>query len=614
MQQPPARMTFKFDGSHPREVRVEHNTPTKAEALSDKDETRPEAFSASASSGAAKSSAPRGFSRRTQREEPAAGGGYRLPGKGAQLAGERSPLSAADRGGGAESRNLDARTDPYTDLRDAPYANPQQAGSNAHGGQQAGPSGASPQPRRRNGSDARRSVGSDAGQAAYSAAPSRPNTKPANNPKPVRGFKSEARRDSRQSPYQDDIQALEDMIRGTEQPQTRNVTGFSRTPAPAVYTPPIDDDSHREGVDGRREHSGRRRRAESHGEMIETRREDDRDDLAYGNTPADRSFQAAGGADESGEPPGYMIRSRRGPSWLRILLSVAGAIVTGALFGYIVLALFTGEPLLPAGGADAPAAAGASAPAAKPAAGTSIVDAQGQKDAPSAPASPSSGASAEGGNGAANQTNQAKEANISASVSYLLQYGVFQSEASMNDAVQELAAQGIAAATDTTEGYRVYAGIAATKAEADALAAALTDSELYVKALNNEALKLPQTDVAVSWTNYIETSDALGRLLGNTSAGLLAQGGLKPVGERASADTKAALKAWEQAAAGLEKWAGSHQSEAASLAAELKAAAEQMSAYEAKPAASKLRAVQTSAMKAALIAAGLRDWLGMDGD
>ena len=55
-------------------------------------------------------------------------------------------------------------------------------------------------------------------------------------------------------------------------------------------------------------------------------------------------------------PPVRRIKSgvkkgvqRRGPSWTMVLLSVAGAVATGALFGYIALTLFAGESVLPAG-------------------------------------------------------------------------------------------------------------------------------------------------------------------------------------------------------------------------------------------------------------------------
>ena len=38
---------------------------------------------------------------------------------------------------------------------------------------------------------------------------------------------------------------------------------------------------------------------------------------------------------------------RRGPSWTMVLLSVAGAVATGALFGYIALTLFAEKVCCP---------------------------------------------------------------------------------------------------------------------------------------------------------------------------------------------------------------------------------------------------------------------------
>lgn len=318
-------------------------------------------------------------------------------------------------------------------------------------------------------------------------------------------------------------------------------------------------------------------------------------------------------ADEHWIDGGNTQRYRGGPSWMRIIASVAAAIVTGAIFGYIVLALFTGEPILPSGGAADPASAGL-----KPAASGAAAASDGTKADPAAsgqaPTGKPDGTDPAGAAQPDKAASAAGDAQVPASVSYLLQYGVFQSEASMNEAVQALASQGIAAATDTTDGFRVYAGIAAGKAEAEKLAAALTDEELYAKALDNRALSLPQTPAAVSWAAFLEESDALGRLLAGTSAGLLAEGGSPPPSQQAAADMQAALKRWNAAKTDMATWSGSRSEPAGALAAQLGAASEQWAAYGKEPSAARLRAVQTSAMKAALIARQLREELGEDGD
>jgi len=298
-------------------------------------------------------------------------------------------------------------------------------------------------------------------------------------------------------------------------------------------------------------------------------------------------------------------------------MSVAGAIVTGAIFGYIVLALFTGEPLLPAGAGSSAdptsSAQTAGAVVASPATGKPAASNTASQTA-QASAGVQTGAGTDGAGHSSPDAGTAGDANVPASVSYLLQYGVFQSEASMRDAVKELQSQGIAAAADTSDGFRVYAGIATTKADADKLAASLTDAELYAKALDNAALSLPKTPAAVSWADYLEESDSLGRLLAGQSASLLAQGGKKSFSKEAAGDLQAALLRWNASAADMAKWSGSRSEPAAALAVQLKTASEQMDGYASSPSAAKLSAVQTAVMKAALIARGLRAELGEDGD
>lgn len=463
-----------------------------------------------------------------------------------------------------------------------------------------------------------------------------------------------APREIAQNLYHDDVQALEDMIRGADPTRTRR----AEAPRPATLrggdsnrrsSPDVDLGRESRGSDKRRhERAADRtslpaparaagfRKPNAPGEPGHAQWEDRFDgplspaakrskpasyDTAYPVVPpedVDRPLDFAGpeldlpddGDDRWGEP-GYKRRHRSGPSWPRIFVSVAGAIVTGAIFGYIVLALFTGEPLLPSGGDADPSSSAQTA-------GTTVASPSPGKPTASQTAQASAGVQAGAGTEGAGHSSPASgtvgDAKVTASVSYLLQYGVFQSEASMRDAVKELESQGIAAASDTSDGYRVYAGIATTKADADKLAATLTDAELYAKALDNAALSLPQTPAAVSWADYLEESDSLGRLLAGQSAALLAQGGTKPLGEKAAGDVQAALLRWNASATDMAKWSGSRSEPAAALAAQLKTASEQMDGYASSPSPAKLRAVQTAAMKAALIAHGLRAELGEDGD
>ncbi|MEK0314402.1 SPOR domain-containing protein [Cohnella sp. 56] len=616
--QPPARMTFKFDGNLPREVRSTDNAPHLENQSSG---------TATDGRGAATVSAdkhtvfrPRGFSQKPDRAAVGAvAGGYRLPGKSAHLAGERPvPAPAGKRDGYANSHAgaPDARNSwqsPYQD--DVEALEDMIRGTDGTGTGRVQPDKTIRADRKARGTAYDPETGAEvqrAGRPAASRAARQ--TAPADAPPaPERIAAPAAPQMAAPAPLL--TAAPRNRAPRTAAPAER-VAGFRKSTGGYPPAAPAPRD--------RRElpEYGAGRDAAPFSDAYPS--EDVYDDYGeYGHYGRDddmgnRARPGAEAADDDSFGHGYETRRRGGPSWLRIFLSVAGAIVTGALFGYIVLALFTGEPLLPVGGGDDPTSSAAvqaggsiaPSPAASPA---------GAGGAPSTAGAAKATATAATKEGAAKEpqggtTDTVRDAKVPSSVSYLLQYGVFQNGDSMNEAVKELAAQGIAAATDTSDGFRVYAGIAATKADAEQLAAVLTDSELYVKALDNRALDLPQTAAAVSWAAYLEASDGLGRLLGGESAKLLAQGGRKPLGEQAAADIKSAQRQWEQSTAGMDGWSGSRRDAAATLAAELKSSAEQISGYKSEPSPAKLRAAQTSAMKAALIARTLREELGEDGD
>ncbi|SFB40268.1 Sporulation related domain-containing protein [Cohnella sp. OV330] len=585
--QPPSRMTFKFDGNLPREVRndsaVRQDSALQASGQG--------SANADLADPAARGFKPRGFSAQASRQAQSAGSGYRLPGKGAHI-GQGRPVP--DTASGLRMRD----------------AAPEGGAAAPIGAQQSASAGNGPAAGRHP------SDGHMSDARSTREHPIRPQS-----------AKRPADRVARSGPYQDDVEALEQMIRGTDgergHPRSESrsqsservktlpagrVAGFrkpSSVQAPSLPDLPYGDLRHAIADQDDQEVYPSSEVQDPYAAHNHS--------AAYdaGSVPLDS--EPYSDVDEHWIDGGNTRRYRGGPSWMRIFASVAAAIVTGAIFGYIVLALFTGEPILPSGSAADPASAGL-----KPAASGAAAASDGTKADPAAsgqaPAGKPDGTDPAGAAQPDKAAGAAGDAQVPASVSYLLQYGVFQSEASMNEAVQALTSQGIAAATDTKDGYRVYAGIAADKAEAEKLAAALTDEELYAKALDNRALSLPQTPAAVSWAAYLKESDALGRLLAGTSAELLAEGDSPPPSAQAAADMQAALKRWNAAKTDMASWSGSRSEPAGALAAQLGAASEQWAAYGKEPSAARLRAVQTSAMKAALIARQLREELGEDGD
>ncbi|MCC3376902.1 SPOR domain-containing protein [Cohnella sp. REN36] len=328
---------------------------------------------------------------------------------------------------------------------------------------------------------------------------------------------------------------------------------------------------------------------------------------AYGGSHAPYSdIQGEGPELEPGldEPRnhGWMsqayTRRREGPSWLRIFVSVAGAIVTGAVFGYLVLALFTGEPLFPGSpsGPSAPVVADV-----QPSPGTSQ-----PPGASPASASPPADKGAAGSESGAKPVQGAASAVAPASVYYLLQYGVFGTEASMNDAVKQLTGKGLPAASDTTDGFRVYAGIAPTKEAAAALAKTMAGTEVYVKALESQQLDLSDNAQADRWAAYLKTSDALTRSLSKlASDGLQQEKTQAPAAEETQA-LELSFAAWQQASQGLETWSDAAKTEALAHASQLSNAVKAFREHAKTPSKASLRQMQSSAMAAALGANRLR--------
>jgi hypothetical protein len=238
------------------------------------------------------------------------------------------------------------------------------------------------------------------------------------------------------SPYQDDIHALEEIIRKEEHIQS---------PYPLLK-----DVAYKEP-------------SEDRWSSVTT------DDEFVGNSP---------GAGWFNRTP----RTGGGPSWGRVFLSVTAAVSTGALFGYIVLSLFTGEPLLPGKAAVSTRLPVQTLPGkiSDPSADTTTFP---NKDTSAAPiASPSIGSS--------NQIGAHSVSHIPANVYYMLQYGVYKNEESMMSAVSQLHDKKLASATEASDGYRVYVGAATTRAEAESLAAQMSDIEVYIKPVEGVSVEI----------------------------------------------------------------------------------------------------------------------------
>ncbi|RXZ84541.1 SPOR domain-containing protein [Paenibacillaceae bacterium] len=188
-------------------------------------------------------------------------------------------------------------------------------------------------------------------------------------------------------------------------------------------------------------------------------------------------------------------RKPSGPSWMKVLLSVAGALATGALFGYMVLYLFVMQ----------------SGPSEQP-----------EQSAVIQPAEPQEGSG--GGQVTIQNEEQQKPKSNGATVQldlparsyYLLQYGVFSNAEGMNASAAELKAKGLAAAEATADGYRVYAGFSGERSQALALSHQLGELDVYIKQVELPAASaVAFSGEADQLADFLDKTDSLLRTIGD---------------------------------------------------------------------------------------------------
>ncbi|AGA58659.1 sporulation related protein [Thermobacillus composti KWC4] len=294
-------------------------------------------------------------------------------------------------------------------------------------------------------------------------------------------------------------------------------------------------------------------------------------------------------AGEDDAPAGYVAPRRRppAPSWTRVIATVAGAVLTGALFGYLVMSLLVWQP-----GAPEQEETGIppdeEANIGLPAYGVVPEEAGDSPDVSGSPA----------------------VSQVPAVRYYVLQYGVFSTEAGLAEALAQLQKAGYAAAADTADGFRAYAGIAESREAAEALAAKLGGVELYVR-----PLEVPATDPAAlegqpgSAAEFMLRTNDLMRTMSGLSASLLAAGGTNPIPSEAWDDWQTSHRSWTEAAEAVRKEVPA-ESGPGRISDALRKAAEAFAAYRGKPAPEHLWDVQSALMEAAI---AQRDWMRSTG-
>lgn len=372
------------------------------------------------------------------------------------------------------------------------------------------------------------------------------------------------------SPYQEDIIALEQIIRGSKTADKHRppVAGTRRLPKDDPEDPPI----------------GKLLRGEADLELGRYEADDFADGASVRGGIADNGWYDKLDALEPGK--------ETGPSWLRVVLTVAGALATGALFGYLALSLFTGEPLIPPKSGE-----GSPAPGQGPVLESDRSD---RKVAAAAPVS--------GGDGAAAYRE------VAADRYYVLQYGVFQSADGMKAAANELRSKGYSAATDESDGYRVYVAATSSKDEAELLAAQMTDTDVYIKTIGGEALRIAATADANPVADYVAASAQLiERLIALSGRELQLR---EPAGmdEGELAQWQEALQSWQAAASAMAAADGGVSADAAIVGEALNSATATLAEFNLEPTRERLWSIQSDAMKALFAEHRLRHALIPAGD
>lgn len=274
------------------------------------------------------------------------------------------------------------------------------------------------------------------------------------------------------------------------------------------------------------------------------------------------------------------------PSWINVFLSVAGALATGALFGYLLLSLFLDSASL----------------------GSS--NSGGQSSAVSGnPASQNAENGLGTGAGAENSGNSAApletvELAIQPQAYHLLQYGVFSNSEGRDAAMEELTSKGLASAAATTkDDFRVYAGMAGDRSRAIALSKMLPGTEVYVKELIIQAPEqFPFTGKAADASSFFEQTNTLISMLDDLALAQLEQPVLAPLGENAAKAWRAEHQKWTLSIKAMESGIQGEAAKA-SMGAVVQAvntAASSLTEYDKNPSQAHLWSVQRALMEAIL--------------
>ncbi|MCR2802625.1 hypothetical protein [Paenibacillus soyae] len=302
--------------------------------------------------------------------------------------------------------------------------------------------------------------------------------------------------------------------------------------------------------------------------------------------------------DESVYAKSAYRRSGKGPSWFNVFLSVAGALATGALFGYLILNLFTGDFIWPGSSGNG---------AGDETAGQTVS----LDDIVNLPLTEATGGVEEGTNNqegpqADNPGESVPAATVAINGEYdytLLQYGVFSGTATRDAALQQLADKDLPRSSTESNGkYLVYAGLAASTAEASTLSSVMPDLQVYKKEVTLRPGNLAFQGDAETASNFFELTNSLVASWSTLVVTQLEQPTLSPIGQAAADAWKEKYKAWGDLAGKMEE--GVTDEKGRQYLSEMKKAidsgAEAMLAYDKATSKASLWKAQTALMDSVL--------------
>ncbi|MCK8488883.1 SPOR domain-containing protein [Paenibacillus sp. MBLB2552] len=296
---------------------------------------------------------------------------------------------------------------------------------------------------------------------------------------------------------------------------------------------------------------------------------DDWEEL-YGKDPWQTQWQ------EEQAPPSYSRPQQT--SWWKVAGSLTGAIVTGALFGFVVLSLFNQDIKFPIPGIGVPEQTDMGEEASLPAMGDmeeSVTTLE--------------------------ENIPLISVAIPEQTYYFLQYGVFSTAQGVQLAQEELQTSGIAAARDTVDEKRVYAGVSTDREQSKLLSGQLKAAgvNLILHEISfPAAANLEFAGEREALAGFMTQSAELVRLLSTTSAALLTEADPQPQRHTELEQLGAKHQAWTESASAIRgKWsvAGAHL--AGEMEKAINGAVEAMGEYQKSGAKTLLWEVQNEMMR-----------------